>query len=58
MGRRKTMATRKPVSMPADLAQAVDDFRFAMRYNSESDAIRRLLELGLDAAKKLPKRKP
>jgi Arc/MetJ-type ribon-helix-helix transcriptional regulator len=50
MGRPKTMASRKPVSLPPELAQAVEDFRFANRFKTESDAIRRLIELGLDAA--------
>jgi Arc/MetJ-type ribon-helix-helix transcriptional regulator len=50
MGRPKTMAARKPVSLPSELAQAVDEYRFANRFKAESDAIRRLIELGLGAA--------
>ncbi len=45
------MATRKPVSLPPELAKAVDDYRFANRFKTESDAIRELIELGLKAAK-------
>jgi len=51
MGRPKIMTTRKPVSLPPDLAEAVEEFRFTNRYKTESDAIRHLLELGLEAAK-------
>jgi Arc/MetJ-type ribon-helix-helix transcriptional regulator len=51
MGRPKTMATRKPVSLPPELAKAVEDYRFANRFKTESDAIRELIELGLKAAK-------
>jgi Arc/MetJ-type ribon-helix-helix transcriptional regulator len=45
------MATRKPVSLPLELAKAVEDYRFANRFKTESDAIRRLIELGLKVAK-------
>jgi len=50
MGRPKTMVSRKPVSLPPELSQAVEDFRFANRFKTESDAIRHLIELGLEAA--------
>lgn len=46
------MDVRKLVSMPSDLARATEDFRFKNRFPSESGAIRRLIELGLEAAKK------
>lgn len=42
---------RKLVSLPKELAKNVDDFRFAGRIKTESEAIRRLIELGLEAAK-------
>jgi hypothetical protein len=51
MARPKTMAGRKIVSLPPDLEKAVDDFRFENRFPTESEAIRRLIELGLKAAK-------
>ena len=44
------MAARKIVSLPADLAKAVEDFRFENRITTESEAMRRLIELGLRAA--------
>jgi hypothetical protein len=42
---------RKLVSLPPPLLQAIDDFRFQERIKTESEAIRRLIELGLKAAK-------
>jgi metal-responsive CopG/Arc/MetJ family transcriptional regulator len=45
-------APRVILPMPHDLLQAVDNFRFDNRINSRAEAIRRLLELGLDAAAK------
>lgn len=46
------MEARKLVSLPAGLAQAIEDFRFENRIGSESEAIRRLIEAGLSASKK------
>ena len=34
------------------LLQRIQDYRFANRYNSQSAAVRKLLELGLEAEKK------
>lgn len=48
------MAARKIVSMPESLSKAVEDYRFENRIASESEAIRRLIELGLEAAKNSP----
>jgi hypothetical protein len=42
---------RKLVSLPRPMARAVEDFRFEQRINTESEAIRRLIDLGLAAAK-------
>jgi hypothetical protein len=47
MARPKTMASRKLVSLPPDIAEAVDDFRFSNRIGTEAEAIRRLIEAGL-----------
>jgi hypothetical protein len=44
--------TRKLVSLPKALVAAIQDYRFANRVGTESEAIRRLIELGLEAAKK------
>jgi hypothetical protein len=43
-------ATRKVVSLPAELAHAIDNYRFDNRVKTEAKAIRRLIELGLKAA--------
>jgi hypothetical protein len=50
MARPSTAPIRKQVGLPERTAQAVEHFRFANRFKTESDAIRRLIELGLDAA--------
>jgi hypothetical protein len=42
------MESRKMVSLPAELAEQVEDYRFANRLKTEADAIRRLIQLGLD----------
>lgn len=54
IGRPKLMAERVQVSLTPELAAAVDEFRFGNRIGSESEAIRRLLERGLEAEKKAP----
>jgi hypothetical protein len=52
MPRPSTAPVRKQVSLPVELAKAVNDFRFGNRFTSESEAIRRLIELGLKVAAK------
>ena len=49
-GRPRSMETRKIVSLPAELAQAIEDYRFNHRMKTEAEAIRRLIELGLGKA--------
>jgi metal-responsive CopG/Arc/MetJ family transcriptional regulator len=56
MARPKTMASRKLVSLPPDLTEAVENYRFENRIRSESEAIRRLIERGLETAKAPPAR--
>jgi hypothetical protein len=41
---------RKTVSMPASTWKQIDDFQFANRIKRETEAIRRLIELGLKTA--------
>ena len=41
--------------MSESMVKAIDDFRFAERIPSRAEAIRRLIELGLDASKHPPK---
>lgn len=50
MARPKTMQTRKIISVPAEMAAAIDEYRFGNRIPTESEAIRRLIQLGLEAA--------
>jgi hypothetical protein len=49
MARPKTMQTRKIISVPAEMAEAIDEYRFGQRIPTESEAIRRLIRLGLEA---------
>ena len=42
---------RKPVSLPNYTVKKIVDFRFANRISTESEAIRRLIEAGLEALK-------
>lgn len=39
--------------MPKSLVEAIDDYRFAERVASRAEAIRRLIEIGLEAAAKV-----
>jgi hypothetical protein len=43
------MDTRKIVSLPADIAKAIEDFRFEERISTEAEAIRHLIVAGLEA---------
>jgi hypothetical protein len=54
IGRPKVGETRKMVTMPADLAQAVDDYRFKNRIKTEAEALRQLIEAGLKASPASP----
>jgi hypothetical protein len=49
IGRPKSMETRKIVSLPAELARAIEDYRFKNRLKTEAQAIRQLIEAGLGA---------
>jgi hypothetical protein len=40
--------TRKLVSLPNELLRAIEDFRFQHRIKTEAEAIRRLIEAGLN----------
>jgi metal-responsive CopG/Arc/MetJ family transcriptional regulator len=39
------------ISLPLGLLQSIQDYRFTSRYNSQSAAVRHLIELGLQRAK-------
>jgi hypothetical protein len=42
---------KKLIALSEEQAAQITDFRFETRMNSESDAVRKLIELGLEAAK-------
>jgi hypothetical protein len=44
----ESKATRKLVSLDDATLRRLDDYRFGQRINRESDALRRLIEIGLD----------
>ena len=58
----RTAPIRLQVSVSEELAEAVKDFRFGQRFNSESGALNALIALGLEAHnagwKPKPARKP
>lgn len=50
MSRQPVLTVRKLISLSPEMVRAIEDFRFAHRLKTEAEAIRRLIELGLDAA--------
>lgn len=48
---------QKLVYLTDEQAAAIKDFRFAQRLNSENEAIRQLIQLGLEAAQQRQKEK-
>ena len=49
---------RLPLLLTEDEAEKLDDWRFANRMRTRSDAIRWLIELGLETAKGAPEKQP
>ncbi len=49
MSKPKTMETRRLLSLPPELAAAIDEFRFSNRYRTESEALRTLIRRGLES---------
>lgn len=43
---------RKLILMPADMIARIEEYRFAARHKSEADAIRALIQAGLDKVEK------
>ena len=43
----ESKALRKLVSLDADTVRRLDDYRFGQRISRESEALRRLIEIGL-----------
>ena len=54
MGRPATAPNRRQVGLDDELWERVTDYRFERRLDSESAALRELVELGLDAAQRRP----
>ena len=52
MARRPEMPSRKTISIPDELWEAVREYRYSRRIPTESEAFRRLLERGLEAEAK------
>ncbi|WP_158295629.1 hypothetical protein [Crenalkalicoccus roseus] len=46
---------RKTVSLPTSVWRQIEDYQFENRIKRDAEAIRRLIELGLKAAKDQPK---
>jgi hypothetical protein len=49
-----TFPVKKLVSFTEELARQITEFRYDQRLPSDNEAIRRLIELGLEAAKGAP----
>jgi hypothetical protein len=43
-----TRAPRKLVTLSDEIVRRLDDYRFGQRISRESDALRQLIEIGLD----------
>lgn len=56
MGRPATAPNRRQVGLDDELWERVTNYRFNRRLDSESAALRELVELGLDAAEQKPLR--
>jgi hypothetical protein len=54
MGRPATAPNRRQVGLDDELWERVTNYRFERRLESESAALRELVELGLDAAERRP----
>ena len=50
MAGEKSFPVKKLVNLTEDQARRVSEFRFDQRLPSENEAVRRLIELGLEAA--------
>lgn len=51
MARPVVFSVKKLVAMSPEMATAIEEYRFAARIGSESEAIRRLIEIGLTAVR-------
>jgi hypothetical protein len=53
MSKEAVFPIKKLVNLTEEQAKRISDFRFDERLPSENEAIRRLVELGLEAAKRI-----
>jgi hypothetical protein len=56
MARPSTAPVKRQVNVPVEVAEAIDAYRFANRIPFESEAICRLIKIGLEAAARGPKK--
>jgi len=52
MPRKPAYPVKKLLGLTEEMAERISDYRFEARINSESDAIRQLIELGLEVVKR------
>jgi metal-responsive CopG/Arc/MetJ family transcriptional regulator len=57
MAERPEKTSRKTVTLPDRLWDAIDEYRHAERIRTEVEAIRQLVQAGLEAKKRRPPRK-
>ena len=50
MGRPKIMAKRKILSLPVQLIEQIDEYRYRNKIPTEADAIRSLIQIGISAS--------
>jgi hypothetical protein len=58
MSEKSDPVVRKTVSLPSSVWKQIEDFQFANRIKRETEAIRRLIEIGLDTPDPEPGGKP
>ena len=54
MARPTRFTVKKLLAITPELAQAIEDYRFERRLKAEAEAIRQLIEAGLQSAKSTP----
>ena len=58
MTERPDPPVRKTISLPTSVWQRIEDFQFANRVKRDNEALRRLIELGLQAAQQQQVERP
>jgi hypothetical protein len=52
MAKQAILTAKKLVALDPEMVKAIEDYRFGARIRTESEAIRRLIEIGLEAVQK------